>query len=78
MIISRTIVDNFDRLPEDTRNELLLKIADNKDAAEYVAYAVSHNFNKLPKDTRNELLLKVADYTFILCLRSDAYRLRYK
>jgi hypothetical protein len=37
------------------RNELLLTIAKNKEAARYVANAVSSNFDKLPESTRNEI-----------------------
>jgi hypothetical protein len=42
-------------------SNVLLKLADNKDAAGYVAKAVVNNFDKLPKNVRNELLLKLAD-----------------
>jgi hypothetical protein len=59
MIISRTVADNFDRLSEDKRNDLLLKVADNKDAAYYVVDVIA-NFDKLPKDAQN-LLVKLAD-----------------
>ena len=40
---------------------LLFKVAENKDAASSVAYAVASNFDKLPEHVRNELLLKVAE-----------------
>jgi hypothetical protein len=55
------ISENFDNLPENVRNELLLKVADSKEAAGVVAEAVSSNFDKLPGNVRN-LLFKLADY----------------
>jgi hypothetical protein len=40
-------------------NDLLIKVAENKNAAGHVASAVAINFDKLPENARNELLLKV-------------------
>ena len=45
---------------ENIRNELLVKLANNKDAAEQVARAISHNFDNLPPNIQN-LLFKMAD-----------------
>jgi hypothetical protein len=39
---------------------LLVKLADNKEAARYVAEAVANNFDKLPENVQN-LLFKLAD-----------------
>jgi len=40
---------------------LLVKLADNKDAAAKVPEIVAANFNELPANIRNELLVKLAD-----------------
>jgi hypothetical protein len=53
------ISENFDNLPENVRNELLLKVADSKEAASRVHDAVSKNFDKISKSIRNELLRKL-------------------
>jgi len=58
-IVAGTISANYFKRPENVRNELL-KLANNKDAAWDVSYAVARNINKLPGDARNELP-KVAD-----------------
>jgi hypothetical protein len=59
------VVDNkFDKLPEDVRNELLLKVSENLDyggVAWWVASIVGKKFDKLPEDVRNKLLLKVSE-----------------
>jgi hypothetical protein len=41
---------------------LLLKVADNKDAAWSVADAVASNFDKLPENVRNELKKKLGKH----------------
>jgi hypothetical protein len=60
-VILNTVSQNFDKLPDNVRNELLLKLAENKEAAGDIADAVSRNFDKLPDNVRNELLVKLAD-----------------
>ncbi|MBV9667445.1 MAG: hypothetical protein JO327_04870, partial [Nitrososphaeraceae archaeon] len=37
-------------------SSVLFKLADNKDRASDVAYAITKNFDKLPENVRNELL----------------------
>jgi len=60
--VGSTVDGNFDKLPEHVRNELLLKMADKKDASKFsVAWAVAGNFDKLPEKVQN-LLFKMADY----------------
>ena len=59
--VAGAVADNFDKLPEEVRNELLLKLSEKKGSTPFVAYIVDCNFNKLPEDVRNELLLKLAE-----------------
>ena len=59
--VARAVADNFDKLPEEERNEILLKLSEKKGSTSFVAYIVDCNFNKLPEDVRNELLLKLAE-----------------
>ncbi len=59
-VVASEIVKNFDKLPADVRNELLLKLADKDSAAEEVVRVVVNNFDKLPDTVRN-LLFKLAE-----------------
>jgi len=56
--VAYAVAYNFDKLPEHVRNELLLKLAENKYSAGAVAYAVSLHFDKLPEKVQN-LLFKL-------------------
>jgi hypothetical protein len=55
------VASNFDKLPENVRNELLVKLAGRYYITHDVAVSTVSNFNKLPETIRNELLLKVAE-----------------
>ncbi len=44
--VFRELAYNFDKLPENVRN-LLLRVPENKDAAQNIAYFVTDNFDKL-------------------------------
>jgi hypothetical protein len=52
-------------LPSNVREELLLKIGNNKKASTNTASIVSSHFDKLPANVREELLLKVSDNLLI-------------
>ena len=54
------IVNNFDKLSSKTKETLLLKLADNDEAAGNVAYAIINNINNLPLNVQ-QVLLKLAD-----------------
>jgi hypothetical protein len=59
--VARAITDNFDKLPSKTREDLLLKLADNDEArfaVVRVAIAIVANFDKLPPNVQ-QLLLKL-------------------
>ncbi len=43
---------------------LLFKLADDKDSAGDVAYAVAFNFDKLPENVRNELQKRLAKHGY--------------
>jgi hypothetical protein len=74
--LSKTLSENFDKLPEKVRNGLLIKLADNNEkvlkeyegteilADEYpvrfIASAIAKNFDKLPENVQN-LLFKLKD-----------------
>ena len=53
--MAECIANNFDKLPEKVQN-LLFKLAENKEAALNVANAVSRDFDRLSENVRNELL----------------------
>ncbi len=53
----------FDKFSEIVRNQLLLKLSNDIDAAWGVLDCVDHNFQKIPENIRDELLLKVVDYS---------------
>jgi tetratricopeptide (TPR) repeat protein len=53
--------NNFDKLPEDARNQVLIKLVDKDNTSELVARVVETYFYKLPIHLRNELLVKLAD-----------------
>ena len=64
--IVRTVAENSKNLPEDLRNELLLKLTENDRitddiVAESVASAMRNNFENLPEFGRNKLLLKLSE-----------------
>ena len=47
------------QLPENVRNDLLVKLADNKEADKAVAKILKQYFDKLPNIIRNELTRKL-------------------
>jgi hypothetical protein len=57
-VVPRVVAANFDKLPDNVRN-LLFNLAEDKEAAVYVARAVAENFDKLPENVRNELRQKL-------------------
>jgi len=59
LAVARAVADNFDKLPEEVRNELLLKLSE--EATWIVAKTVVYNFNRIPEEVRNKLLLKLAE-----------------
>ena len=56
--VAWAVRNNFDTLPEKSRNELLLKLAEKTKCSGAVIMAVADNFDKLPKDVKNVLLQK--------------------
>lgn len=54
-ILSRIIANNFDKLPENLRNKLLLELSKEENAADYVAWTIANNFDKLPEYIQNIL-----------------------
>ena len=56
--VAWAVRNNFDTLPEKSRNELLLKLAEKTKCSEAIIMAVADNFDKLPKDIKNDLLPK--------------------
>src|SRR5215813_12775664 len=64
VFIAKIISSDFDKIPEDVRNQLLLKISDSylgsEEAKADIAVTISSNFDKIPEDVRNQLLLNLA------------------
>lgn len=60
MNVAYAVRNNFDMLPENTRNELLIKLAKSEYVAGGVANTIDYNFDKLPENAQN-LLFKLAD-----------------
>jgi hypothetical protein len=58
--VAWAVSDNFDKLPEMMRNELLLKLAEKDKSAGAVARTVAYNFDKLSEKVRN-LLFKLSE-----------------
>ena len=63
--LAAAIASNFDKLPEDVRNKLLIKLAGNKDASlgMDVVYGLSKNF-KLPDNIRNKVQKRFAKHGY--------------
>lgn len=59
--VARILLKYFDKLPSNTTNKLLLKLAEKDEVAYYVAKIIAKKFNKLPTELRDELLLKLSD-----------------
>jgi len=61
--VAEAIANNFDELPEDVRNQLLLRLSQRDEVAVAwdVGRAVVNNFNKFPEDVRNQLLLRLSE-----------------
>ena len=59
--VAWSVAENFDKLPPDVRNNLLLKLSEKDKAALDVASTVRKNFDMLPEEVRNQLLLKLKD-----------------
>lgn len=53
-LVANAVAYYYDKVPENVQN-LLFKLADNKNVAGAVADAVASNF-KIPENTRNRLL----------------------
>jgi hypothetical protein len=53
-------INLWDKVPANTREQLLLKLAENDNAAGDVASAIIRNFDKLPADVQ-QLLFKLAE-----------------
>lgn len=58
--VAWAFLNNFDRLPEEVRDELFTKLAGKDRAAERIAKYVAENFNELPEEVRN-LLFPLAE-----------------
>jgi hypothetical protein len=56
--VAWAVRNNFDKLPEKSRNDLLLKLAEKPKYSGAVIMTVADNFDKLPKDVKNDLLQK--------------------
>jgi hypothetical protein len=56
--VAWAVRNNFDKLPEKSRNDLLLKLAEKPKYSGAVIMTVADNFDKLPKDVKNDLLSK--------------------
>ena len=61
-VILYNIKDNFDNIPGDLRNELLLKLSLKEEVAGAVVLIVTNNFDKLPDTVRDELLLNLSKH----------------
>jgi hypothetical protein len=53
--IAYAVADNFDKLPDKIRNELLIKPAENRETASYVADTLANNLDKISDNVRNSL-----------------------
>ena len=53
--VAWTVAANFDKLPQDVRNELLLTLSEKEETAEALAWSLATRFDKLPQDVRNRL-----------------------
>lgn len=58
--VAKSIADNFDRLPKDVKNKLLLKLSKNQIAAKSIAITLNH-FDQLDEGVRNNLLLNLSE-----------------
>jgi hypothetical protein len=56
--VAWAVRNNFDKLPEKSRNDLLLKLAEKPKYIGAVIMTVADIFDKLPKDVKNDLLPK--------------------
>lgn len=54
--VVEAVSNNFDKLPENVRNELLVKLAEKKEAAWPVTDSIDNNFDKIRENIRNEIL----------------------
>jgi len=59
--IPDAIVANFDKLPEDERNETLNRLLEKRGGRFGVAVVLMLNFDKFPKKDRDELLFKISE-----------------
>ncbi len=57
--VALAVRNHFDKLPEKSRNDLLLKLAEKSKYSGAVMMTVADNFDKLPKDVKNDLLPKI-------------------
>ena len=56
--VAWAVRNNFDKLPEKSRNDLLLKLVEKPKYSGAVIMTVADNFDKLHKDVKNDLLQK--------------------
>ena len=57
---AKMISSNFDKIPEDVRNQLLFKISNLTRGNWYIAKLLRDNFDKIPEDVRNRLIVKIS------------------
>lgn len=58
--ILKTALEDYDMLTEETKDELLLKLAESRKTAPAVSSTLTLNFDNIPVDIRNELLLRLS------------------
>jgi hypothetical protein len=58
------LVDDFERLPDDAKNQVVLKLSrsDDENIVAYAAMTTANNYSKLPRDISNEVLLTIANF----------------
>jgi Trypsin-like peptidase domain len=75
--VAAAIDSNFDKLPIGIRNQLLLKISNNKYLSQRVAEIVAKNYDKLQDDNVKNLLFTLANSDEDIA-RDVAYAVSYK
>ena len=59
--VANAVSCNFDKFPDDVRNNLVLKISEKNWTGFDIPMAIGPNFDKLPDDVRNEFMLKLSE-----------------
>jgi hypothetical protein len=54
-------INNFDKLPGNVRSDLVLLLANEKEAANFLSYVLSTGRTKLSENVRNDLLLELVN-----------------